>query len=305
MPFNRIILIIAISFFGNGHLTLGANTPSGISTTSGILHGLSNNNFTAFLGIPYAQPPVGNLRWRTALPIDSSGIEVSATRFGPACGQLAVPGSAATAFSKIVPLPSNQSEDCLFLNVWVPRTGRNLPVIVFVHGGGFQTGSAEPYDGSHISSTGRAIFVSMNYRLNIWGFPATNPVDGVDQNIAISDARLAILWVAQNIKQFGGDPTRIILTGHSAGAALVDAHMYAYKENPVAIGHILVSGTMGIFNTTPTGGAFWNSVANNLRCGNITNTSQVSFLYLLLILCNHLHSSLFSYSDILYAYCLL
>jgi carboxylesterase type B len=283
MFFSRRILTIAISFFADGHLISGARTPSGpgISTTSGNLHGLSTGNITTFLGIRYAQPPVGNLRWRTALPSNTSEIiEVNATRFGSACGQLAVPGSAASAFGKIVPIPSNESEDCLFLNIWAPRNGQKLPVIVFIHGGGFQTGSAEAYGGDHIASTGRAIFVSINYRLNIWGFPSTIPVDGVDQNIAISDARLAIKWVAQNIRQFGGDPARIILTGHSAGAALVDAYVYAYDKKPIVVGHIPVSGTIGIFDTTPTGGAFWNSVASSIGCGNITNASQVRSLYL-------------------------
>lgn len=286
-----------IALFFGSQLTSGVSASPGIRTTSGILHGISNPSYTAFLGIPYAQPPIDNLRWRTALPINTPAIKVNATRFGPACVQLVIPGNPPYAFGKIIPIPSIQSEDCLFLNVWAPLHGRNLPVIVFVHGGGFQTGSAEAYSGDHIASTGRAIYVSINYRLNIWGFPSTNAIDGIDQNTGISDARLAIEWVAQNIAQFGGNPEHIIIAGHSGGAALVDAYVYAYQEDPAVVGQILVSGTIGIFDTTPTGGAFWNAVANSLGCGNTTDTSQVCRLDTM----NTLYDAYSLDSDILYA----
>jgi len=118
--------------------------------------------------------------------------------------------------------------------------------------------------------------VTLNYRLNIWGFPSTIAIDGIDQNIGITDGRLAIEWVSKNIEQFGGDPAQITLTGHSAGAALGEALLYAYEENPIVVGHIPVSGTVGTVDPGPTDGASWNSVADSLGCGDITNSFQIS-----------------------------
>ena len=254
--------------------SLATVTSSRVSTTSGILNGFTEKNVDVFLGVPYGRPPVGELRWRHALPVDASGTEVNATKFGPGCGQLLMGGVP----SSIADLPAEESEDCLSLNIWAPNGGKHLPVIVFVAGGGYQVGtSSSPiYDGHHIAMTGRAIFVTLNYRLNIWGFPSTTPTDGIDQNVGITDARLAVEWVAKNIGKFGGDPSRIIFSGQSAGAHLVNAHMYAYEKNPIATGQISASGAIGMLSTAPADSMYWNNISDILGCGNTTNTSQVS-----------------------------
>ena len=272
---SRRILTIPLTFLV-AVVASEASTSPRVPTTSGILNGFYSGNITTFLGIPYAQPPVGDLRWRTALPVNASGTEVDATQFGPVCGQLLVPGWG-SAYYDIIPLPATQSEDCLSLNIWAPRDGQNLPVIIFVHGGGYQSGgSPSPiYYGDHIASTGRAIFVTLNYRMNVWGFPSTTPIDGIDQNIGITDVRLAIEWVSRNIGQFGGDPAQITLAGHSAGASLGEALLYAYEEDPIVVGHIPASGALGTIDASPTDGASWNFVADSLGCGNITNSVQV------------------------------
>jgi carboxylesterase type B len=213
-----------------------------VSTTSGILSGSSTDNVNTFLGVPYAQPPIGDLRWKTALPINSSRTAFDATRFGAGCGQLLIPGYASVfSTANITLLPTNQSEDCLSLNIWAPKNAKRLPVIIFVHGGGYQYGvsSTAMYHGDHVAETGRAIFVSINYRLNIWGFPSSTPVDGFEQNIGITDVRLAIEWVATNIAQFGGDPAQIIFSGQSAGAGIGEQLLYAFEKDSIFVGQII------------------------------------------------------------------
>jgi hypothetical protein len=108
---------------------------------------------------------------------------------------------------------TEQSEDCLFLSILVPQGGSQLPVIVFIHGGGYISGSNNEtiYYGEHGASTGRSIYAILNYRLNILGFPSTHPVDGIDQNVG-----LAPEWLVENIAKFGDDPSRMIITGESA-----------------------------------------------------------------------------------------
>lgn len=249
-----------------------------ISTTSGILNGVSNGSVNVFLGVPYSQPPVGNLRWRTALPINASGTEVNATQFGAACGQLSA-SLGVFLRAGISTLPTKQSEDCLFLNIWAPQHRYHLPVIVFIHGGGYLSGSSNEtmYSGEYMASSGRAIFVSLNYRLNILGFPSTTAIGGIDQNVGITDVRLALEWLVENIAQFGGDPSRMIITGESSGAHLAELLLFAYDKNPIVYGEIGSSGAIGMFGTNPSDGAVWNTVSDTSGCGSVTDALQVSF----------------------------
>lgn len=253
---------------------------SRVSTTSGILNGFIDKDVATFLGIPYALPPVGDLRWRHALPVNAPGAEVNATKFGPGCGQLLTSGVPSILADIPTILPTEESEDCLSLNIWAPRGRKQLPVIVFIAGGGYLIGTSSStlYYGHHFARTDRAILVSVNYRHNIWGFPSTTPIDGIDQNVGITDVRLAVEWVVKNIAQFGGDPSRVILAGESAGAHLVDAYVYAYEKNPIVIGQISASGAIGQFSSAPADGAFWNNISDILGCGITINPSQVNKL---------------------------
>jgi carboxylesterase type B len=275
--FLSSLLFSAGLLFSRGQSLPIDGTPT-VSTTSGTLQGLSSNNVNIFLGVPYAQPPIGDLRWKPAVPVNDSTIPVNATQFGPGCGQLQVPGYGSVyADVGIIPPPKIQSEDCLSLNVWTPRNAEKLPVLIFIHGGAYQTGSSDnvAYGGDHLASTGRAIVVSIQYRLNIWGYPSTTAVDGLTQNVGTTDARLALEWVSDNIASFGGDPERIVVSGHSAGASLTDSLLYAYKENPIAAGVIIASAAVGTIAAAPTDGELWNLVSDSLGCGNTTNTDQV------------------------------
>ena len=194
---------------------------------SGDIAGAAENGVEAFLGIPYAAPPVGALRWRAPQPVEPwSGVR-RATAYGSDCSQ------AANDIEKIRTTPS---EDCLYLNVWRPKqevaigaaegAGDKLPVLVWIHGGGFVGGgSSIPwYDGSEFARDG-VVVVSLNYRLGRLGFFAHPALLATGErptgNFGYLDQIAALRWVQHNIAAFGGDPQRVTLMGQSAGGASV------------------------------------------------------------------------------------
>lgn len=187
-------------------------------TDLGLVQGTSANGTNRFLGIPYAKPPVGSLRFaapESALPYAEQPFV--AQTWGPGCPQkcLLPVGACSASFS----------EDCLTLNVYAPRDQSGpLPVMVWIHGGRFVAGSGGVplYDG-HVLSQAGLVIVSLNYRLGILGFLATT--DGLEGNFALQDQRLALRWVQRNIAAFGGDPNRVTIAGQSAGAYSVAAHL--------------------------------------------------------------------------------
>lgn len=200
-----------------------------VSPPAGMLCGLAlpapadtGRALYSYRGIPYAQPPVGDLRWAAPLPLAAwTGIR-QATAFGAVCPQ---EGASAT-----------ESEDCLFLNVWTPRSAvdrdRRLPVMVFIHGGAFLfgAGSLPVYDGAYLAAAGDVVVVTLNYRLGALGFLATSEL-GLTGNYGIKDQRLALRWVAENIRAFGGDPAKVTLFGESAGAMSVGLHLFSIPAN--------------------------------------------------------------------------
>ena len=177
--------------------------------------GLPLDGATAYLGIRYAEPPVGPLRWRAPVPVTSP--QADATRFGPSAPQLEGP------FSGLVPgmRVTETSEDCLTLNVWSPDGAEQLPVMVWIHGGAFQIGgSALPtYDGLRLATEQRVVVVSVNYRLGALGWLTGAP--GVTASCGQLDQLLALEWVRDNIAAFGGDPGCVTVFGESAGAGSV------------------------------------------------------------------------------------
>ena len=208
-----------------------------VSTGLGQIVGRQEGGLRVFRGIPYARPPVGPLRWRPPVPEPAWRGVAKATKFGAACPQ---------SLRKPPPILTDgavmrTSEDCLTLNIWGP-TGRNLPVMVFIHGGAFVEGSgAEPiYDGAHFARAG-VILVTLNYRLGPLGFfahPSLTREAAAEAplaNYGIMDQREALRWVSKNIAAFGGDPNNITLFGQSAGAVSVlalltmpDEHLFAH-----------------------------------------------------------------------------
>jgi para-nitrobenzyl esterase len=181
-----------------------------------------------FLGIPYAAPPVGELRWREPQPVPPTPGTFDAGAYSPSCTQVSRAGE-----SVIFPSVENErfSEDCLYLNIWAPAAGpaTPLPVIVWIHGGGFMAGTgASPMNrGADLARKG-AIVVSVNYRLGPLGFLvlpelAAESVHGVSGNYGLLDQIAALKWVRANIAAFGGNPDNVTIVGWSAGSASVNA----------------------------------------------------------------------------------
>ncbi|CAH1781138.1 unnamed protein product [Owenia fusiformis] len=171
--------------------------------------------YREYLGIPYAEPPVGDLRFRPPKPLKKkwSGV-LDATKHGPACMQHEIP---------LVPPPAKTDEDCLYLDVLTPGNGSNnvsKAVMIWIHAGGYTLRSTRIYDGAKYGVIGDVVVVMMNYRLDIFGFLSTGD-DVVPGNMGLLDQHLAIRWVNRNIALFGGDPARITLFGESAGATSV------------------------------------------------------------------------------------
>lgn len=212
-----------------------ASADSPVQTPLGKVVGTRANGIRVFRGIPFAQPPTGELRFRPAKkPIPWLG-ECDATHFAPAALQQGEQNV-------------QQSEDCLYLNVWSPEAPKaSLPVFVWIHGGGFTGGTsfAKQFDGSVFARQG-IVVVTVAYRLGVFGFldlePLLGPTYAGSANNALTDLLAALHWVQTNISAFGGDPTRVTIGGESAGAKLTDLLAGVPSAGPLFSGMISESG---------------------------------------------------------------
>ncbi|MET7683324.1 carboxylesterase family protein [Streptomyces sp. NPDC005423] len=196
-----------------------------VDTEAGSVEGVPcrDRSVIVFRGIPYAAPPVGDLRWQPPQPPPRWEGVRRADRFGPMCPQ---PPAAAAATGVDVPM----SEDCLNLNIWTgaPSRAEPRPVLVWIYGGGFRegTGAHPRYDGENLSRQGLVV-VTFNYRLGAFGFLATTELSeesghGSSGNYGVLDCVAALRWVRDNIARFGGDPGSVTVAGQSAGAGMVN-----------------------------------------------------------------------------------
>jgi len=206
-----------------------------VSISDGTLCGIVFNGVNEWLGIPYAAPPVGPLRWQPPQPPAPWSGTLNATAYGSICTQAAVGKSG----------PNTGSEDCLFVNVWSPPGAQKLPVMVHIHGGGFFKGSGNG-DNTLLVNTGNVVVVSMNYRLNIFGFNVNRHLGRNSGDYGLQDQQAALRWVQENVAAFGGDPNNVTIFGESAGGSSV-CHQIA---SPTARGlfHKAIS-TSGEYNT--------------------------------------------------------
>lgn len=190
-----------------------------VGTDSGRLQGVTQSGIESFKGVPFAAPPVGELRWRAPQPVKPwSGVR-NADAYSADCMQVPFPSDAA-------PLGTKPAEDCLYLNVWRPagtKPDAKLPVMFWIYGGGFVNGGSSPavYSGSKFAEKG-IVFVSANYRLGRFGFFAfpeltKEHADGMVGNYGFMDQIAALKWVQRNIGAFGGDPSNVTVFGESAG----------------------------------------------------------------------------------------
>jgi para-nitrobenzyl esterase len=198
-----------------------------------------------FKGIAYAQPPVGPLRWRLPQPLIAWRGQRDAGAYGAACPQ------PETVWSKGAP-PT--SEDCLLLNVWSPSLSKHaaLPVMVFIHGGGFMNGSgnALTYQGTALAAKG-VVVVTINYRLGVFGFLAAPQLSAesprhVSGNYGLADQLAALRWVRANIAAFGGDPAKVTVFGQSAGAASISDLLTSPLAPGLFRAAIIESGPAGV-----------------------------------------------------------
>ncbi|KAK9779700.1 putative Carboxylesterase [Seiridium cardinale] len=268
-----------------GNWTVGQT----VTTSSGPVEGHvadNSTNVSEYLGIPFAQPPVGELRFQP--PVAFHGSEtINGTNFGYVCMQVDmfgnIPHVQKRALGKRegtltpdalaiiqqyfagVPLIS---EDCLTLNIWTkPQVGENKKaVLIWIYGGGYSSGNSAVsfYNGKHIAEEQDIVVVSLNYRVNIFGFPGSETYPAY--NLGLLDQRLGIEWVRDNIASFGGDPERITIVGQSAGGGSVGYHSYAFSDDPIVSGYILESA-VSLGASSPTRAlASWENVTAVVGC---------------------------------------
>jgi para-nitrobenzyl esterase len=209
-----------------------------VTTVDGAVRGKATGAIREFLGIPYAAPPVGPLRWRPPQPVARWSGERDATTFAPHCAQPASPFAVASL-----------SEDCLYLNVFAPASRRHRgdghPVMVWIHGGGLWIGESDDYDPAKLAADG-TIVVTINYRLGALGFLAhpalADRPGGSSGAYGLMDQQAALRWVQRNIRAFGGNPRKVTIAGESAGGLSVLAHVASPGARGLFAGAIVQSG---------------------------------------------------------------
>src|SRR5476649_2177238 len=240
-----------------------------VRTADGVVEGVvsADGKVRTFKGIPFAAPPVGPLRWKPPAPAAAwTGVR-KAAEYGPRCMQKPI-------FADMIFQDSGPSEDCLYLNLWMPAapTQSRLPVMVWIYGGGFAAGgSSEPrQDGGNLSKRG-VLVVSMNYRLGVFGFfshaeLAKESGHDASGNYGLLDQVAALQWVRKNIAAFGGDPGNVTIFGKSAGSFSVSALM----ASPLAQG--LFRRAIG-----ESGGAFASKELPFLPLAQVETTTEEYF----------------------------
>jgi para-nitrobenzyl esterase len=207
----------------------------------GAVRGAAVSGVDEFLGLPYAAPPIGNLRWRPPEPPRGWHGVRDATEFAPSCPQPPSPFAPPAPFS----------EDCLYLNIYTPalRHHDHLPVLVWIHGGGFTGDGARNYDGSKLAADGTVV-VTINYRLGALGFLAhpalASRPGGPAGNYGLMDQIAALRWVKRNIAQFGGDPHNVTIAGQSAGGVSVLDLLVSHRSRGLFRRAIVQSGAFAL-----------------------------------------------------------
>jgi len=256
----RICVAIVLALMACG----GDGDELTITIDTGTLHGGKTDDVRHFMGIPYAAPPIGPLRFRVPQPVEPwTGVR-AALETGAMCPQTLSPGG-----------PSDE-EDCLYLNVWAPSGAHDLPVMVWLHGGAFLYGSGgdKYYDGTLLAKRG-VVIVTINYRLGPFGFlahpalTAEDPAYPTSGNYGLEDQRAALQWVQRNIAAFGGDPAHVTLFGESAGGFSTCVHYLSSRTHGLFEAAISESGLCGMPDFAPlhaTAEAHGVDLAEKLGC---------------------------------------
>ncbi|EMD39896.1 hypothetical protein CERSUDRAFT_150639 [Gelatoporia subvermispora B] len=266
--------------------------PPTVTLDAGTFVGATEGASDVFLGIPFAQPPVGDLRFRLPVANDAYNGTFDATSFGLACPQQAltlplISGPVAQAIDFIIntiyDIVQPNGEDCLTVNVWTPagvKPGADLPVVVWIYGGGFEVGASSMYNGSSIIQRSveldePAIYVNFNYRYSPFGFLASQEVkDAGLGNIGLWDQRQALKWVQKYIGAFGGDPSKVTIWGESAGAISVALQMLTNGGNAEGLfrGAVMDSGSPIPMGDITHGQQYYDFILEQTDCAGATDT---------------------------------
>ncbi len=225
---RKLLVVLLVAFAALGAvMAAGASAAGVVPTDKGPVRGVENGAVKKYLGIPYAAAPVGSLRWRAPQSPNRWKGPRDASQFGDHCAQSASPFGF-----------ESSSEDCLYLNVFAPnvrgRAHKDMPVMVWFHGGGLTVGESDDYDPTRLLQRG-VIVVTVNYRLGYLGFlshPALSAESpsGASGNYGLMDQQASLRWVERNIKKFGGDADNVTIFGQSAGGLSVHSHLASPKS---------------------------------------------------------------------------
>jgi carboxylesterase type B len=295
MSIRRVTVLLSLVLAACVPLAIRAQQPACttgiVQTSSGPVCGKSSpinipgpGAFTAnaYLGIPYAQPPVGTMRWQNPVAPNAWTAPFQATQFGNACLQPPPPPAKPSC-----PLAANQSEDCLYLNVWTPTgaaPSAKLPVLMFIHGGAFYEGTggsstADTFDGTYLAASQNVVVVTFNYRLGVLGFLATHDMPaGSTGNFGFRDQLMALNWVHQNIASFGGNASQVLIFGQSAGAMSVGLHALSSPQSAGLFKAALMeSNPLGVpYKTLAQAKTFGTAYSKLLNCSNLQCLQQKS-----------------------------
>jgi para-nitrobenzyl esterase len=239
---SRFVVALAVAAAIIGFLAPAASAGV-VPTDRGPVRGVATPTVNEYLGIPYARPPVGDLRWRPPQPAQRWRTPLDASQFANHCPQNGSP------FGR-----GSTSEDCLYLNVYAPRYGngrghaKGLPVMFWIHGGGFTVGESDDYDPTRLVRQG-VVVVTFNYRLGALGFlahPALTAESGASGDFGLLDQQAALRWVRRNIAKFGGDPSDVTIFGESAGGLSVHAQLASPLAAGLFQGAVVESGAYAL-----------------------------------------------------------
>jgi para-nitrobenzyl esterase len=245
-----------------------AADPVIVVTEMGLVRGAIHDGVRSFLGIPYAAPPTGPLRWALPAPPHRWAAPLDATEFRNGCPQVARYGLTEAGYN----------EDCLFVNVVVPDAtqvaARGRPVIVWIYGGAFVGGSSAIYPLAHMAKFADAVVVSFNYRLGVFGFMSHPSFGEENGSYGLEDQRAALRWIQANIASFGGDPNNVTIAGESAGAASVCMHLLAPLETKGLFQKAIVqsAGCVQHLRSVEESGKIGAQVGNLVGCPIGTHT---------------------------------
>lgn len=251
-----------------------------ITTTSGQLTGFINSTAPGtrqFLGVPYAEPPLGSLRFQAPVRKQSSDA-LTTQAFAPSCKQRTSNSTSIyTQYEHQFLINGPDSEDCLYLNVYAPLNpaDESLPVFIYIPGGGFTSGGANSLykiPDKWVDRTQAHVVVTTNYRLNVFGFPGARAATA---NLGLLDQRAAVEWARDNVAAFGGDPARMVLWGQSAGGGSVGFYPYAWPADPIVAGLIADSGAATDKTFDGTFASF-TALAETVGCGGLDADAELA-----------------------------